>query len=216
MGAWLGLNLDRWAAALVSGLVFWSGGQLLWRALCDLMGQAIDRDTERALIQTAEDDPLVQGVERVLSRTAGGRFLVEMDVLPRTSSLEKAELLSRNLERKLLRSFPQVVSVRVRARSGPKDHIRRFTPVQSPGGPLDAYLARASWFCLQEVDRASGEVLHEDCLENPHASAVTKRGFLVGRWLLDLKPDQVVVVERKEGTAAALLEEAGVELVTDE
>jgi predicted Fe-Mo cluster-binding NifX family protein len=216
VAAWLGFNLDRWAAAAVSCFVFWSGGQLLWRALCDLMDQAIDRDTERALISTAEQDPLVEGVERVLSRTAGGRFLVEMDVLPRTSSLEKAELLSKNLERNLLRKFPQLVSVRVRARSGPKDHIRRFTPVKSPDGALEKHLARAPWFRLQEIDRASGQILSEEYLENPHASAETKRGFLVGRWLLDLKPDQVVVAERKEGTAAALLEEAGVELVTSD
>jgi cation diffusion facilitator family transporter len=216
VGAWLGLNLDRWAAAAVSGFVFWSGGQLLWRALRDLMDQAIDRQTERALIHTAEEDPSVQGVERVLSRTAGGRFLVEMDVLPRTSSLEKAELLTKNLERKLLQEFPQLVSVRVRARSVPKDHIRRFTPVQSPGGELEAHLARAPWFRLQEIDRKSGQVLHEESLKNPHSTAETKRGLLVGRWLLDLKPDQVVVAERKEGTAVALLEEAGVELVTKE
>jgi cation diffusion facilitator family transporter len=213
LGAWLGLNLDRWAAAAVSCFVFWSGGQLLWRALCDLMDQAIDRETERALIRTAEEDPLVQGVERVLSRTAGGRFLVEMDVLPRTSSLQKAELLNKSLERKLLEKFPQLASVRVRARSMPKKRIRRFTPVQSPSGEMEAHLARAPWFCLQELDRESGQVLHEECLENPHGSAETKRGLLVGRWLLDLNPDQVVVAERKEGTAAALLEEAGVELV---
>ncbi len=35
----------------------------------------------------------------------------------------------------------------------------------------------------------------------------------MGKWLLGFKPDQVIVVERKEGTAAALLSEAGVELI---
>jgi hypothetical protein len=37
------------------------------------------------------------------------------------------------------------------------------------------------------------------------------KGLLVGRWLLGLKPDQVVVSEIKKGTAAVLLKEAGVE-----
>ena len=40
-----------------------------------------------------------------------------------------------------------------------------------------------------------------------------KKGLLVGRWLLSLKPDRVVVSEIKEGTAAVLLKEAGVELI---
>ena len=35
----------------------------------------------------------------------------------------------------------------------------------------------------------------------------------MGRWLLGLKSDQVVVAEIKEGTAAVLLKEAGVELI---
>lgn len=213
LGSWLGLDLERWAAAAVSGFVLWSGGQLLWRALRDLMDRAIDRDTERAMIKEVEADPAVLGVERLLSRTAGGRFLVELDMVPRTSSLEKAELLGRNLERKLLRDFPQVVSARVRSRSLPKDHIRRLTPVKEPGGELEPHLARAHWFRIQELDRGSGELLHEEHVANPHAEAESKRGLLVGRWLLDMKPDQVWVAQRKEGTAAALLEEAGVELL---
>lgn len=213
LGAWLGFDLERWAAAAVSGFVLCSGGQLLWRALRDLMDRAIDRDTERAIIKDVEADPAVMGVERLFSRTAGGRFLVELDLVPRTSSLEKAELLGRNLERKLLRDFPLLVSVRVRARSLPSDYIRRFTPVKEPGGELEPHLARAPWFCMQELDRASGELLREEYIENPHAGAETKRGLLVGRWLLEMKPDQVRVAQRKEGTAAALLEEAGVELV---
>ena len=39
------------------------------------------------------------------------------------------------------------------------------------------------------------------------------KSLLVGRWLLGLKPDQVAVAEIKEGTAAVLLKEAGVELI---
>ncbi|MBW2564892.1 MAG: hypothetical protein JRE29_12825, partial [Deltaproteobacteria bacterium] len=54
---------------------------------------------------------------------------------------------------------------------------------------------------------------HHEYIRNPHWQAETKKGFLVGKWLLGFKPDQVVVVEKKEGTAAALLSEAGVELL---
>lgn len=212
--AGLGWNLERWAAAGVAVFVFFSGGQLMWRAVRDLMDQAMDRSTERDMVRLVESNPGVEGVEQVLSRTAGGRFLVDIDVALRTHSLEKAARLARNLEEEVARAFPRAVSVRVRARSMPKDHLRRFTPVTAPDGVLEPHLARAPWFLLEEVDLASGRVLHRQYLENPHGGAETKRGFLVGRWLLSLKPDQVRVAERKEGTAAALLEEAGVELLT--
>jgi len=42
---------------------------------------------------------------------------------------------------------------------------------------------------------------------------LAKKGLLVGHWLPDLKPDQVVVAEIKGGTAAVLLKQAGVELI---
>ena len=42
--------------------------------------------------------------------------------------------------------------------------------------------------------------------------AASPPGFLVGKWLLEFKPDQVVLPRDKEGTAAALLKEAGVEI----
>jgi len=40
IGAYFGLRLDRWAAGAVSVFVFWSGGQLLLRAVRDLMKEA--------------------------------------------------------------------------------------------------------------------------------------------------------------------------------
>ena len=50
-------------------------------------------------------------------------------------------------------------------------------------------------------------------VQNPYWQAETKRGFLVGKWLLDFKPDQLFVASEKEGTASALLKEAGVEVI---
>lgn len=47
----------------------------------------------------------------------------------------------------------------------------------------------------------------------PYWKAETKRGFLVGKWMLTFKPDQVFVALEKEGTASALLKEAGVEVI---
>ncbi len=35
----------------------------------------------------------------------------------------------------------------------------------------------------------------------------------MGKWLLSLKPDQITVASKREGTAIALLKEAGVEII---
>jgi len=212
-GAYLGLSLDRWAAAVVALFVFWSGGQLLWSAVRDLLDQAIDRETERQIIRLVEAHPRVEQVERVLSRTAGGRFIVDLDVTLRAQSHQLADRIADQLEAEISRQFPLVVLARVRAHSRQSEQLLRLTPVQEPGGAIEAHLARAPWFLKETLDRSSQRIIGREYLENPHGQAEKKRGFLVGRWLLGLKPDQVVVAEEKEGTAVALLREAGVEVI---
>jgi len=74
IGAAFGLKLDRWAAGAVAAFVFWSGGQLLWLALLDLMDEAIDRETEREIISLVHAHPRVEEVQRCLSRNAGSHY----------------------------------------------------------------------------------------------------------------------------------------------
>ena len=101
----------------------------------------------------------------------------------------------------------------VKTHSHEPDKFRRLTPVKKPEGPIEAHMARAPWFLLEIIDKADAKISHREYVRNPHWQAETKKGFLVGKWLLGFKPDQVIVVEKKEGTAAALLSEAGVELI---
>jgi cation diffusion facilitator family transporter len=213
IGATFGLSLDRWAAGAVSAFVFWSGGQLLWRAVRDLMDEAIDRETEREIIGLVESHARVENVLKCLSRTAGGRFIVDLDVVIRSHSQELADKIAHQLENEIKRHFPRVVMVSVKPHSRQTDHFRRLTPVKKPGGPIEPHLARAPWFLIESVDRRSRETIGQEYVQNPHWQEETKKGLLVGRWLLSLKPDRVVVSEIKEGTAAVLLKEAGVELI---
>jgi predicted Fe-Mo cluster-binding NifX family protein len=88
-----------------------------------------------------------------------------------------------------------------------------LTPVKEPGAHIEPHLARSPWFLIETVDRKSHEITSQEYVQNPHWKEETKKGLLVGRWLLSLKPDQVVATEIKEGTAVVLLREAGVELI---
>lgn len=56
------------------------------------------------------------------------------------------------------------------------------------------------------------EVKRRQFVENRYRGAKKRKGLLVGRWLLKLKPDEVVA-EDKESVAVILLKEAGVDMV---
>jgi cation diffusion facilitator family transporter len=213
IGTYFGLKLDRWAAGIVAIFVFWSGGQLLWRALRDLMDEAIDRDTERKIISLVESHHRVEYVEKCLSRIVGGRFMVDLDVVIRSHSFEMAHRISHWLETEIHRAFPLVVMARVKTHSSQSAHFLRFTPVKAPNDDIEVHLAKAPWFCIETVERSGNKIIKREYLQNPHWQAETKRGFLVGKWLLGFKPDQVLVAREREGTASALLKEAGIEVL---
>jgi cation diffusion facilitator family transporter len=212
IGAYFEIALDKYAAIVVAIFIFWSGGGLMWRALRDLMDEAIDRDTEREIIRLVESHPRVDRVERFLSRMAGGRFMVDMDVVVRTGSHELAEKAAKKLEEDVKEKFPHLIMARIKTKAHSSEFLRRLTPEEKPDVMGHPHLAKAPWFLLEVIQRKDGQVIQRQHLENPHANAESKRGFLVGRWLLEQNPDEVVVLEKKEGTALALLEEAGVEL----
>ncbi|CAB5114014.1 Cobalt-zinc-cadmium resistance protein [Olavius algarvensis associated proteobacterium Delta 3] len=213
IGAYFGLSLDRWAAAAVAVFIFWSGGNLLWRALCDLLDEAIDRETERDIIELVNSHPRVDHVERILSRTAGGRFIVDLDVVVRSTSHNLAHRLAHLLESEIQENHPRVVMARIKTHSREPAEFSRLTPVSEPGGEITAHLGGAPWFLRETVDRHSGKVSGREYLRNPHRNASRKKGYLVGKWMLALKPDQLVVTEERKSTAIALLKEAGVRVI---
>ncbi len=207
-----GYAVDRWAAAVVSLFVFRAGTTLLITALKDLLDASIDRETEREIIQMVEKHPRITRVKQCLSRTAGGRFIVDMDVVMHTPSHRIADHVADRLEVLIPQKFPLVVMARVRPHYSASRIIRRFTPITKPEGKPSPHFVRAPWFLIETIDSKKDKVVKREFVENQHAAAVKKKGLLVGNWLLSLKPDEVVVPDDHNGTAVVLLRQAGVDI----
>lgn len=209
----LGWPVDRWAAAIVSLFVFKAGGELLFSAIRDLLDASIDRETEREIIQMVEGCPRVTKVKKFLSRVTGGRFIIDMDIIIHSPSHKVADQVADRLENDIPEKFPRVVMARVRPHYGHGDMLKRVAPVARPDGNLYSHLGSSPWFLVETMDRKSKKVVRE-YVENPYIGEERKKGFLVGRWLLSLKPDELCLPgdASLEGTAVALLKEAGVEI----
>jgi len=209
----VGFSMDRWAAALVSLFVFRAGGILLINSIKELLDAAMDRETERKIIEFVESFPTVAKVERVLSRIAGGRFIVDMDVIMKTPSHELADKIADRIEEEIVERFPKVVMARIRPHFSRSRHFVRITPVEGLDGPISEHIGQARFFMIEKIDRESGEVKSRELVENPYRKVEKQKGLLVGKLLLGFKPDQLVIKGPKHGTAVVLLEEAGVEIV---
>ncbi len=207
-----GYPVDRWAAAVVSLFVFKAGAALLISALKDLLDASMDRETEREIIQMVEQHPRITRVKQCLSRTAGGRFIVDMDVIMHTPSHRIADHVADRLEALIPQKFPLVVMARVRPHYSSDTIIRRLTPVTKPEGEPSPHFVRSPWFLIETIDTEQGKVIKREFVENLYADREKKKGLLVGNWLLSLKPDEVIVAKEHNGTASMLLREAGVDI----
>ncbi len=212
LAVFFGYPLDRWAAAVVALFVFRAGSMLLLDALKDLLDASIDRETEREIIRLVEEHPRITRVKRCLSRTAGGRFIVDLDVIMRTPSHKIADQVSDHLEELIPEKFPRVVMARIRPHYQADYVICRITPVAGPEGEPTNHLAGARWFLREVIDTKHKKTIQREFMENPYWQARRKKGLLVGQWLLNLKPDEVVVSGRHDGTAMTLLQQAGVDI----
>ena len=79
-------------------------------------------------------------------------------------------------------------------------------------GEISLHLGKAPWFLVETMKTETKEVIKRKFVENRYKDAERKKGLLVGRWLLKLKPDELVA-EDTESVALVLLKEAGVEIV---
>ncbi len=208
----LGYNVDKIAAGIVSIFVFYAGSQLFVSAVKDLLDASIDRKTEREIIQFVENYPRISRVKKCFSRNAGGRYLVDMDVELHTPSHKIADLVADRLEEELLVEFPGLVLARIRPHYAPGKFMKRIMPVKDPNGEFSNQFATAPWFLVETMTTKDRVVKKRQFVENRYRKAEKKKGLLVGRWLLKLKPDEVVTEER-DSVALELLKDAGVEIV---
>ncbi len=207
-----GYNVDRIAAGVVSLFVFYAGGHLMLSALKDLLDASIDRETEREIINMVENHPRIHRVKKCLSRVTGGRFIVDMDVEMRTPSHKLADFVADRLEEDIPQQFPKVVMARIRPHYSRGEFIRRVTPVDLPDGRRVDHMTTAPWFLVETVRVSNGKVERRKFIENKYKDAVRRKGLLVGRWLLTLKPDELVA-EDNDSTPITILKEAGVDIV---
>lgn len=216
IGAHFGFALDRWAAGAVSLFVFWAGFQLLIDAVRDLLDAAMPQELVHHVISYVEEQPQVSRVIGCIGRQAGGRYIANLDVLLRTNDHKVADRVADRLEERVKNEFPRIVMVHVRTHVGHNESIRRMTPVINHDGDLAEGLASAKWIMIEVVDGNSGEVTECSFVENSFRDRPKRRGLLVGQWLISLRPDQVIMPDGHVGTAAVLLEEAGVDIISPE
>ncbi len=211
---YLGLALDRWAAVVVVIFIAYAGWELLADGMRVLLDASLDAETLAQVRRIIEAQPSGAEVKGVMGRNSGRYRFIEAEITLRVRDLEKAHIVSRQIEAEIRAQVPHVDRVLIHYEPLARTVIRYAAPLADSGGTLSQHFGEAPYFTLADVKADTRELLRQEILANPHQAVEKAKGIRVAEWLVEQKVDVVLIRESLRGKGPEyVFADAGVELV---
>jgi len=208
----LGLALDRWGALLMVPFIAKSGWDLMSDGMKVLLDASLDAETLGQVREIIESSPGVAEVKSVVGRNSGRYRFLQVDIVVRTSDLEKAHHLSEQLEQAIRDGVSNVERVVIHYEPQSKTSLTYGVPLEDHRGTVSDHLGKASYFALVELGAEDGALLRQEIVANPHQTLEKQKGLEVARMLVDRGVDVLFLKEDLEGKGPSyVLADAGVE-----
>ncbi len=199
LGQWFELPLDRFAALIIVVAIVKTGWELLSDGMRVLLDASLDPDTLLEIREIILGEPSVAKLEWVTGRNAGRFRFVEAGLTLRVHDLDKAESVTRRIEKKIDEAVPHVERVLIHAEPMMRTHLRYAVPLAGADGSLSEHFGEAPAFALVTIHLEDGVVEEKEIVENPHLEQERAKGIKVAEWLVERKVDVVFLKESLRG-----------------
>jgi len=207
------LPLDRVAALIIVVAIAKTGWDLLLDGMRVLLDASLDTETLLQIREIITAEPAVAELKWVTGRNAGRFRFVETEVVLRIRDLEKAKLVTRQIEAQIRQAVPYLERVLIHAEPMERTHLCYAVPLVDPGGILSDHFGEAPYFALVTMDLADGAIEEQRILANPYVKEEKAKGIWVAEWLVKHKVDQVWLKESLQGKGPVyVFGDAGVEM----
>ena len=207
------LPLDRVAALIIVVAIAKTGWDLLLDGMRVLLDASLDTETLLQIREIITAEPAVAELKWVTGRNAGRFRFVETEVVLRIRDLEKAKLVTRQIEAQIRQAVPYLERVLIHAEPMERTHLCYAVPLVDPGGILSDHFGEAPYFALVTMDLADGTIEEQRILANPYVKEEKAKGIWVAEWLVKHKVDQVWLKESLQGKGPVyVFGDAGVEM----
>jgi len=207
------LPLDRVAALIIVVAIAKTGWDLLLDGMRVLLDASLDTETLLQIREIITAEPAVAELKWVTGRNAGRFRFVETEVVLRIRDLEKAKLVTRQIEAQIRQAVPYLERVLIHAEPMERTHLCYAVPLVDPGGILSDHFGEAPYFALVTMDLADGAIEEQRILANPYVKEEKAKGIRVAEWLVKHKVDQVWLKESLQGKGPVyVFGDAGVEM----
>lgn len=111
LSAYSGYNYDRYFAIAVAGLILYAAFGLLKDQVGVILDISADEETIQRIREVILSFPEVEGIKRLLVRSAGGKLFIDADVLLRPGSFVRSHAVADEIERRIAQEVQGVEMV---------------------------------------------------------------------------------------------------------
>jgi cation diffusion facilitator family transporter len=174
--AWAGYNYDRYFALLVAGLILYTALGLVKDQIGAILDVSADRKTVERIRSVILSFPEVEGIKRLLVRSAGGRIFVDAVIVLRRGSFMRSHAVADAVERRIYEEVPEVEMAFIHYEPAREERLR-IGLFSSDGDTLCRDFRGARRLYIFEELKGKPEVVNvENLSEEELARVLVRRG----------------------------------------
>jgi cation diffusion facilitator family transporter len=191
--------IDRIGAGIIALFIVKAGWGILVDSTRVLLDASLDATVLGKIRSVIQAEPAVAKIKTVTGRNSGRYRFVEAEVELRITDLEKAHVVSQQIENKIKETCQYVDRALIHYEPWTKTEIRYAVPLADSGGTISHHFGEAPYFALIEIKAPTRELLRQELVANPYHSLDKGRGIKTAELLLGHKVDVVLARESLVG-----------------
>ncbi|MFW9994341.1 MAG: cation diffusion facilitator family transporter [Candidatus Odinarchaeota archaeon] len=211
--------VDSLAGIFVSFFILLSGIMISKDSLLVLLDRSVDDETLRRIKTTLSKRKVPLSTENEIRAIYRGRFIfLELDVgVPGHFSIQKTDLMSRELIQELKLAIPRIGHVSIRYKTAfPRGRILVGVPLDNQSdlmSRLSSHFGEAPYLAVVEME--NGKIVDYTIEENPFIQLERQRGIKVAEWFANKGLQKIAVHSIPKGSGPVyVLRDKGIELQT--
>jgi len=214
----MGFNLDRIAAFVITGFIVWSGSEILINAIRVLLDASLDYQTLSLAEKLISAEPQVVEIQNLIGRNSGRYKFIEASIVLKTHDLDKAHFIASRIEEKIKEQIRNVDRALIHYEPIKKENLIYALPLEDIHQQrISPHFGKASHFALVTVRVKDKKAVKQEIIANPFTQVEHGKGILVAEYLNKHSIDVLLVKETFEGKGPAyVFSDAAVEVLLTE
>ena len=196
-GQLIGLPVDRIAALIIVGWIAYEGWHTLVDAMRVLLDASLDQATLDAIRTIILSHPEVINIKSLTGRNSGRYRFLEAEIQLHVSDLEKAHIITNQIEAEIREKVPYVERVLIHAEPEAPETMRAAVPLEADQKTITK-VGEATWFQFYAIDRKTKDFHLEKMEQNPFVQETKGKGIKIAQWLIQNRIHYVVSPEPME------------------